>query len=451
MAKEDIPSGQVKKKGGNSAIKIAGVISAIVIIVGGVFFLKKNTHPVTSLAPTPPVNKEAVNVGIPKSPLVKENIDIYNKEKASSQARTRKTFIPQMNGTSDIVTPDTNKVSPPPLVSQNIRRGKVEDEEWGDEYKEFIDVMLPQWRQKPQSATVLVADQNNMYGVPTAKAVKTSLNSSSSDTGANSKNSKTVSNKKRYKIPAGTILYGVTINELNSDNPSVVLAEITGGKYDGSELLGHFTRNGDYMAITFDKIVYKKDKTEDSIQAIAVRPDQKMDSNLATAYNNHVLYRYGMLLGSGFLMGIGNAAMYAGSAVSMSPYGTPYQMFGASNMSTDLMYGLGMSAQSLQGVAQQAFNTPPTVKVAAGTRLGILFVGGSGSMIPASGAGPSQTPQYAQRGSYGQGGYGQGMMPGGMMPGGGMMGGGMPALPTMYGGGMAGMPQPPGIMPGGMP
>lgn len=172
-----------------------------------------------------------------------------------------------------------------------------------------------------------------------------------------------------------------------------------------------------------------------TIQAIVVRPDKSLTNGIATYVNNHVLYRYGMLLGSGFLQGFGQAAMMGGSTVTQTPYGSPMEMFNGQNTTTNVMYGIGTAAQQLQNVAQQAFNTPTTVKVAPGTPIGLLFTAGAGdvtstsapTMFPPSAA-PSGT--QPQAGMMGPGMMGPGMTTPGLMPGAGAPAG-MPMMPMM--------------------
>ena len=441
--KTDIPSSGGGGGGDKSGkgLTTAKVVAGLFLVVGIVLFLflrhkYANKSTAASAAfPTPPHITHAKALDRSDNPAYRDTIDAMNKEKAQKAG----TFFPVLGGNHDKLTP-VAPLTPPPVNNSLAKERAAEEKlEMAAMAQEFNGSVLPIWKSHPRPQLVVLTretpkDQNGGPGGKTK-------------TGKGTNAGKTATSKKtRSLIPPGTILYGVLTNGLNSDNPGPVRAEITGGKFDGSVLLGHFTRNGTYMAVQFDKIIYT-DKTEDSIQAFAVRPDQEMSNDIATSVNNHTIYRYGMLLASGFLTGFGQSAMYGGSQTSMSPYGTPYQMFAPSNTTTDAIYGVGTMAQQMQSVAASQFNTPPTVRAKHGTRIGILFVGGSGSKIPASGSAPSQIPRVgstapgAQQAGYApqgmQPGYGLGPAPmtgytgAPMIPGPGIPGGGMPMMPMM--------------------
>ncbi len=235
-------------------------------------------------------------------------------------------------------------------------------------------------------------------------------------------------------IPAGKILYGRIINELNSDHPGPVLAQAVEGKFDGVKFLGSFQRDHGALVIKFDRVIYKDGET-DSIGAYAVSPGTKLRSGLETDVNHHYLYRYGALLGAAFLQGFGQAAMYANSTAYPSTFGMPVIGFNGMTLLQQSEMGLGQAGMMLSGNAMNAFNRPTTVKVASDTPVGLLIVAETGQKLPKESSGgstqpkpglvnapvPSMVPQPGYPASpmtgvypgYG-GGYGMPMMP--MMP-----------------------------------
>ncbi|MHB8544750.1 MAG: DotG/IcmE/VirB10 family type IV secretion system protein, partial [Leptospirales bacterium] len=235
-------------------------------------------------------------------------------------------------------------------------------------------------------------------------------------------------------IPAGKILYGRIVNELNSDRPIPVLAEAVGGQFDGVKFLGSFQRDNGALVIKFDRVIYPDGQT-DSIGAYAVSPG-KLRSGLETDVNNHYLYRYGSLLASAFMQGFGQAAMYSNSTSYPSSFGTPVIGFNGMTLMQQTEMGLGQAGMMLGGQAMNAFNTPPTVKVPADTPVGLMIVAETGQKLPKeapiSGNAPAKPglvnapgPQMVPQPGYPQpmmgggypgygGGYGMPMMP--MMP-----------------------------------
>ena len=236
-------------------------------------------------------------------------------------------------------------------------------------------------------------------------------------------------------IPAGKILYGRIVNELNSDHPGPVLAQAVGGKFDGVKFLGSFQRDHGALVIKFDRVIYTDGET-DSIGAYAISPGTKLRSGLETDVNHHYLYRYGALLASAFLQGFGESAMYANSTSYPSAFGTPVIGFNGMTLLQQSEMGLGQAGMMLSGNAMTAFNRPTTVKVAANTPVGLLIVAETGQKLPkeSSSSGTSQAkpglvnapvpsivpqpgypamPMTGVYPGYG-GGYGMPMMP--MMP-----------------------------------
>ena len=233
-------------------------------------------------------------------------------------------------------------------------------------------------------------------------------------------------------IPAGKILYGRIVNELNSDHPGPVLAQAVGGKFDGVKFLGSFQRDHGALVIKFDRVIYPDGET-DSIGAYAVSPGAKLRSGLETDVNNHYLYRYGSLLASAFMQGFGQAAMYSNSTSYPSTFGTPVIGFNGMTLLQQSEMGLGQAGMMLGGQAMNAFNTPPTVKVAANTPVGLMIVAETGQKMPKEASSAGNTP--AKPGLVTAPGPSMVPQPGYPQP---MMGGGYPG----YGGGY-GMPMMP--------
>ncbi len=184
-------------------------------------------------------------------------------------------------------------------------------------------------------------------------------------------------------IKAGNILFGVIDTSLDSDQAGTpVLAHIVTGPLQGARLMGGFTISGEALVIQFNMMSLPSSAASFGINAYAV--DAKTANNsVATSVNNHYLLRYGMLFAAAFLQGFGNAyqnytyncppGTQNCSVVNTNSSGITTQ--NASVTSSEALYqGLGQVGTNLSQAAAQKFNTPPTVKVAQGTGIGVLFM-----------------------------------------------------------------------------
>jgi len=182
-------------------------------------------------------------------------------------------------------------------------------------------------------------------------------------------------------IKAGTILFAVLSNTLNSDQPGTpVLATITTGTLKGAKLMGTFTLANEKLVIQFSQMSMPDWPSTIAVTAYAV--DGETGANaMATGVDHHYLMRYGSLFAASFLQGFGQAFAAASGNTTDPCAGTPA---GANcNVTTTpaavttksaAYAGLGQLGASLGTSAAQNVNTPPTVTVAQGTGMGILFM-----------------------------------------------------------------------------
>lgn len=184
-------------------------------------------------------------------------------------------------------------------------------------------------------------------------------------------------------IKAGSILFGVIDTALDSDQPGTpVLAHIVEGPLRGAHLMGGFTLAGKALVVQFNTMSLPTSPASFGINAYAV--DAKTANNsVATSVNNHYLLRYGMLFAAAFLQGFGNAyqnytyncppGTQNCSVVNTNSSGVTTQ--NNSVTTSEAFYqGLGQIGTNVGQAAAQEFNTPPTVKVASGTGIGVLFM-----------------------------------------------------------------------------
>lgn len=184
-------------------------------------------------------------------------------------------------------------------------------------------------------------------------------------------------------IKAGSILFGVIDTALDSDQPGTpVLAHIVEGPLQGARLMGGFTLSGKALVVQFNTMSLPTSPASFGVNAYAV--DAKTANNsVATSVNNHYLLRYGMLFAAAFLQGFGNAyqnytyncppGTQNCSVVNTNSSGVTTQSNSVTT-SEAFYQGLGQVGTNIGQAAAQEFNTPPTVKVASGTGIGVLFM-----------------------------------------------------------------------------
>lgn len=166
-------------------------------------------------------------------------------------------------------------------------------------------------------------------------------------------------------IKAGTILNAILLTEINSDEPSPVLAKITTGEFKGARLIGTLSLTGERLLVQFHSLIPTTSSTL-TINALAL-DEETSKTSLAGLVDRHLLLRYGSLIGSTFLSEYGlrsqkasESTLYDALLANLDP--RKYLLSAASNMSAHL--GAELSQQ---------INKKATVHVQAGTAIGVLF------------------------------------------------------------------------------
>ena len=188
-------------------------------------------------------------------------------------------------------------------------------------------------------------------------------------------------------IKAGTVLFAVIDTSINSDENTPIMGRVVAGPLNGSKLLGTFTRQHKRLLIQFNMLsspLYPKTIT---LNAVAIDPDTARTA-LSGQVNNHYLLRYGSLFASSFLEGISEGIMNQGTVRSSSCIigctTTPNPL----NTNQVGFVGLGKVGQAYAQHMGQSFNRPPTIRISAGTGIGVLVM--SDLTLPKN---PSPQPQ----------------------------------------------------------
>jgi intracellular multiplication protein IcmE len=206
-------------------------------------------------------------------------------------------------------------------------------------------------------------------------------------------------------IQAGTIGYGQILTQANSDVPGPVLAEIASGPLVGGRAIGTFSVAQNQLVLQFNRIV--KDGVEYQVQVYALDPGTTLPA-VVTDVDHHYFSRVIIPAAAEFIEGYADAATQRDTSVVVTN-GTVVSN-SSNNLDTkqELLNGVNQGAQQASSVLQQDFgNRPVTIKVAAGTRIGLLFV--SSVFDPAALQGQGQQGQgqgqFGQNGQNGAAGY----------------------------------------------
>ncbi len=206
-------------------------------------------------------------------------------------------------------------------------------------------------------------------------------------------------------VSAGTVSYAQLITEANSDVPGPILAQIVSGPLAGARAVGQFqvaNGNADYLVLQFNLANLKgKDY---ALNAIALDPDTTL-GGMATEVNQRYFTRVVLPAAAGFLQGFGSALGQGNSSISTNGTTTIVSQSGK-GISQGAFTGVGQAAQTASQFFQnQANQTRPLVRVAAGTPIGMFFTTTVTDQQTQQGelmtAGPNGYPAgYGQQGGY---------------------------------------------------
>jgi intracellular multiplication protein IcmE len=177
----------------------------------------------------------------------------------------------------------------------------------------------------------------------------------------------------------GTVLYAEMVSEANSDAPGPVLARIEQGPLKGATLIGQFKAGQESLVIDFRRMTVVKNeggrqvsKTID-IEAYAVNTDT-LSTAVATEVDRHLFQKIALTAATTFVQGFGNAIGQSGATVSRDPYGTTIA-YPTLDTRQQLYMAAGQTAGQVGSIVQREFgNRPTTIKVRAGTPVGIMFL-----------------------------------------------------------------------------
>lgn len=186
-------------------------------------------------------------------------------------------------------------------------------------------------------------------------------------------NTSSNANKGPAFIRAGSIVPAVMLTAINSDEPGPVLAQIVTGPLKGARLIGQMVSSDQRVVVQFSSLSIPGGSQTFNISSFAVDPDTSR-TGLATDVNNHYFLRYGLGLAAAFISGYGEAVQNSGSTTTTNAFGGTTTIMGDMTHKQIAESAFGKVGQKLGSELDKETNRAPTVTVASGTSIGVLFM-----------------------------------------------------------------------------
>lgn len=177
------------------------------------------------------------------------------------------------------------------------------------------------------------------------------------------------------EIRPGDLLYAIIDTGVNSDVPSAVLATVASGKYKNARLMGGFQRHDERLVLAFNRAVLPTGETV-QLEAYAVDPSTS-EASVASSVDTHFFSRWGGLIASAFLEGLGSAKKYSGSQSTVYGYGndaTDQMVWNTYSVEDQAWIAAGKVGEKAGKIFEKGFDRPPTVRLESGTPVGVLVL-----------------------------------------------------------------------------
>jgi len=176
-------------------------------------------------------------------------------------------------------------------------------------------------------------------------------------------------------VKPGDLLYAIIDVGVNSDVPSAVLATVTSGTYRNARLTGSFQRHDERLVLAFNRIILPSGETI-QVESYAVDPTTS-EASVASSVDTHFFSRWGGLVASAFLEGLGTAKRYSGAQSTIYGYGndvTDQMVWNTYSVSDQAWIAAGKVGEKAGKIFERNFDRPPTVRLESGTPVGVLVM-----------------------------------------------------------------------------
>ena len=346
---------------------LGAAVAAVIVLASFVLFAPEKPVATTNMVAS---RSEAITgkVGGEGSEEYNKKLETHDAQRANAALQTGESFVPTPVGQRTPAVGKKEDTAPPaPPAVAPVRTAPVQAPRTDNAMLKRMMEDLAALDTRLAAASVgtgqivytrdFSADERNAA----AAVERTVTFSQTPDTGAS------------LVIRPGDLLYAVIDTGVNSDVPSAVMATIASGKYRNVRLLGGFQRHDERLVLAFTRAVLPTGETV-QLEAYAVDP-ATTEASVASRVDTHFFSRWGGLVASAFLEGLGSAKRYSGSQSTV--YGnesTDQMVWNTYSVADQAWIAAGKVGEKAGKVFERNFERPPTVYLESGTPVGILVL-----------------------------------------------------------------------------
>ena len=345
---------------------LLGLAVAVGIVLVSFLLFAPSKIPSTTTIATPRSESVSGQAGGEGSEEYNKKLETHDQQKASAALTSGESFIPTPVGNKSSVgrKPDTPPPPPPPVAPVHIAPVQTQRADNSNALKRMMEDLAAL---DTRLSAVSVGEGRVVYlhdfsadkvtpvekTIGTVPAVMTTL-----------------------ALKPGDLLYAVIETGVNSDVPSAVMATVASGKYKNARLLGKFQRFEERLVLAFSRIILPSGE-DLQIEGYAVDPSTS-EASVASSVDTHFFSRWGGLVASAFLEGLGSAKRYSGSLSTI--YGgvkgdtTDQMVWNTYSLADQAWIAAGKVGEKAGKIFERNFERPPTVYLESGTPVGVLVL-----------------------------------------------------------------------------
>ena len=345
---------------------LLGLAVAVGIVLASFLLFAPSKIPSTTTIAAPRSEAVKGQAGGEGSEEYNKKLETHDQQKASAALTSGESFIPTPVGNKSSVgrKPDTPPPPPPPVAPVHIAPVQTQRADNSNALKRMMEDLAAL---DTRLSAVSVGEGRVVYlhdfsadkvtpvekTIGTVPAVMTTL-----------------------ALKPGDLLYAVIETGVNSDVPSAVMATVASGKYKNARLLGKFQRFEERLVLAFSRIILPSGE-DLQIEGYAVDPSTS-EASVASSVDTHFFSRWGGLVASAFLEGLGSAKRYSGSQSTI--YGgvngdtTDQMVWNTYSLADQAWIAAGKVGEKAGKIFERNFERPPTVYLESGTPVGVLVL-----------------------------------------------------------------------------
>lgn len=345
-----------------------------VVVIGASFMIGGAHHGATNedSVVQAPTNPNASNVTPQYRKLVNEDNTRRARRAIHSPTASALPIIPGLSEANANKHASAKPVPwPEPVPGQQPRkpapapRPQMNQRAYRNALRFFAHQIKTSWNPDIRHAVVLA---------PAASETQASGGSGKQTGAASAKHAGKARTSAAVLVRAGSMYYGTIDTAVNSDQNGPILATIHEGPLASDRLIGKRTLEHDMLVIKFNTLSPKTGPSR-NITAYAVDIVDAHSfgaSGLATSVEHHFFERFVLPGAAAFLRGLGQAVSRTNTTTVVTAGGVA-STSGALSTRDEMRVAAGQVGEQAVNTLQMGAQRRPTVKVAPGTAVGIVF------------------------------------------------------------------------------